>query len=239
MGTTIHRFLILQRIKWKADAKLILRAAETKYLDVGATDWPLQLDIKDFVYRGTYSADPNILDFAGQDSQVLKSWLAKQGSYSPQPYKQLASVLQSSGYIEKSKEILFENRERERFFTTSILEWCSLTFYRFVSGYGIYPLYYGLIWMVIFVFGGCLMLYFIQNPFKKSNSTSRGSVVNQLSVIFIYSLDRFLPGVKLGEHIDPPIRPSGIVWYWFQIQQIVGFVVAIFLLAGLSGLVER
>ena len=238
MGTTIHRALTLGNITWNTEAKFTLRATQAKYLDVAATEWPGRLDIRDFVYEGTYSSDLDNLDFASRDSQWLKGWLAKQISYSPQPYKQLAAVLRSSGYIEKSKEILFENRERERILTTGFLDWCSLTFYRFISGYGIYPLYYGLRWTTIFVFVGCLILYF-QNPFRRANSTGWGSLLNQLFIIFIYSLDRFLPGVKLREHIDPPIRPTGIVWYWFQVQQVVGYVVAIFLLAGLSGLVEK
>lgn len=239
MGTTIHGSLMLGNITWNTGAKFTLRATRAKYLDVAATDWPGQLDIREFVYEGTYSSDLDNLDFAGRDSEWLKGWLAKQVSYSPQPYKQLAAVLRSSGYVEKSKEILFENRERERLLTTGVLDWLSLTIYRFLSGYGIYPLYYALIWTTIFVCVGCCLLYFIQNPFTKPSSTRWVSLVNQLLVIFIYSLDRFFPVVKLGEHIDPPIKPTGIVWYWFQVQQVAGFIVAIFLLAGLSGLVER
>ena len=259
MATTINRRLSLGTVKWNANAKLTLRATEVNNLNDLEVFWPQQLEMREFVYKTTFSSDPESSDLnealTSRSGEWLKSWLSKQAPYSPQPYKQLASVLQSSGYKEKANEILFENKERELSSTTGIWNWTSLAFYRFISGYGIYPLYYAWIWTCVFVLGGCLLLYCSQNPFKKPHSSAPASFVpgfierivpgswipsvNQFAIIFIYSLDRFLPGVRLQEHIEPHILPTGKVWYWFQFQQVMGYVVAVFLIAGLSGLVEK
>ena len=54
---------------------------------------------------------------------------------------------------------------------------------------------------------------------------------------FFYSLDLLLPVVRLREqHYD--IDLQGRVRYYFYVHQIMGYVLASFLIAGLSGLTK-
>jgi hypothetical protein len=41
-------------------------------------------------------------------------WLARDHSYSPQPYEQLAAVFRAAGEPAKADDILYESRERAR-----------------------------------------------------------------------------------------------------------------------------
>ena len=50
----------------------------------------------------------------GRSPQWFVSWLAKDPSYSPQPYAQLAGVLQGMGHADKARHVLFAGKERER-----------------------------------------------------------------------------------------------------------------------------
>jgi hypothetical protein len=78
--------------------QLTLRGAETKSLNDKVITWPDVLDLRGFVYAGTYALGSGSDDFAEREIKWFKNWLSKQVPYSPQPYKQLASVLHSAGH---------------------------------------------------------------------------------------------------------------------------------------------
>ena len=253
-GTVIHTKLALGTNKWAEDARLTLRNTETKSLSDREDAWPNKLVLNGFVYLHTDPLGSDTAGLADRTTEWLKVWLSKQVLYSPQPYKQLASILHSVGYKEKAEEILFESKERERASSAS-LNWWLLTFQKYFIGYGYRSISYPLKWASGFAVVGCLFLFFWQNPFKdpryspppsllplfleKQLSRRWSSHINQGSTLLAYSLDRFLPVVKLREHLPSSIKPSGWLSYWFLFQQLMGYVVTAFFIAGLSGLVER
>lgn len=257
-GTVIHNELALESIRWMPNAKLTLLGAETKSINDKVDTWPDRLDLRGFVYAGTYAlGTTGSDDFPERNVGWFKSWLSKQTPYSPQPYKQLASVLNSAGHREKAEQILIENKEHEWLFTRNFRSpaWWSLTFQKCFIGYGYRSIFFPMMWAIGFSAFGCILLFLSQNPFKdpqappptsflplfleRQFSVRWSSRINQSCAIFVYSLDRFLPLVRLREHIRPPIQPSGWLSYWFHFQQLMGYVVTAFFVAGLSGLVER
>ena len=251
-GTVIHKKLALGSNKWAKDARLTMRGTETKSLNDKVDSWPDVIDLRGFVYADTYALGTGSDDFTERDVEWFKGWLSKQAPYSPQPYKQLASVLQSAGHRLKAEEILIEGKERERASSASPT---LLTFQKYFIGYGYRSISYPLRWASGFAVAGGLFLFFFQNPFKPPHASPPSSllplflerqlpgrwssVINQFCAILVYSLDRFLPVVRLREHISPSIQPSGWLSYWFHFQHLMGYVVTAFFIAGLSGLVER
>lgn len=239
-GALVHGQLALGTNTWTDDATLTLRGTETKFLIDRVNSWPNKLVLNGFVFLHTYPVVTDTVDFAARDTRWLKDWLSKQVTYSPQPYKQVASVLLSAGYKEKADEILFARKEQERSLATG-LDWLFLTLQKYFIGHGYHPILYPLLWMALFVSLGYFLLYWwthFNSPYF-SPPPSIGAALNQHLALWFYSLDRFLPVVNLGKHIIPKIEVSGWLRNWFNFQQIMGYVVAAFLIAGLSGLVEK
>lgn len=255
-GTAMHQPMELGLITWNENATLSLRGTEIKILiDDADSSWPNTIDLRGFVYSKAFSVSPGTKTLTARSSDWLKRWLSKQELYAPQPYVQLASVLRSEGHKDKAEEILFESKELERSLTKDIPTWIWLTAQKYLIGYGYRTIYYPILWAFGFALIGCLMLLRFQNPFNNANSSPATSflplpienwlpyglaaLVNQFFATLVYSLDRFLPAVKLRERIHPTILPSGWLSYWFHFQQLMGYVVAAFFIAGLSGLIEK
>lgn len=253
--TVIRQPLELGLITWNKKATLFLRGTEIKTLiDDAESSWPMTIDLSGFVYS-KFAAKPGTKSLSARSTMWINDWLSKQELYTPQPYVQLASVLRSEGQREKAEDILFESKERERSITQDIRTWIWLTAQWIMIGYGYHTILYPSLWAFAFALTGCLMLWRFQNPFKNPGSAPATSFlplsiqnrfpsswvirVNQFFALLIYSLDRFLPAVKLREHFRPEIRPLGWLSYWFHFQQIMGYVVAAFFIAGLSGLIEK
>jgi hypothetical protein len=181
--------------------------------------WPDNLELEGFTYArlGGFKVDST-------DVSWFKEWLEKQKSHSPQPYEQLASVLQKTGHKEKANDILYYGKERERSEATG-LNWLWLTLLWIFIGYG-YRIWYAFLWVILFVaIGACI--------FRRTEEAKR----NKMPYGFAYSFDMLLPIIKLRErHYD--IDLSGWPRYYFYFHKIMGYVLASFLIAGLSGLTK-
>jgi hypothetical protein len=113
-GTVIHKKLALGSNKWAKDATLTMRGTETKSLNDKVDSWPDVIDLRGFAYADTFALGTGSDNFTERDVKWFKDWLSKQTQYTPQPYKQLASVLISAGHRSEAEEILIEGKERER-----------------------------------------------------------------------------------------------------------------------------
>jgi len=228
MGTRVRGEFRLGSIKhkganWHKDSKLILRNTEVGGLEVGGLKDPKQawpekgnLELDGFTY-GRLGGD-----MLTQNSSWFREWLARQGSYSPQPYEHLASILLKAGYKDKASDILYASRERERS-EAGWPYWAWLTALKFVIGYG-YRIYYAFVWVFLLVAIGALV-------FRRTEEARK----NRMPYGIAYSVDMLLPIIKLRERhydIDLPGWPR----YYFYFHKIMGYVLASFLIAGLSGL---
>jgi hypothetical protein len=151
----------------------------------------------------------------------FKKWLAKQNPYAPGPYQQLASVLREQGRPDAADEVLYTSKERERAQSTFLRNvWLSAN--RLLIGYGYY-VEWALLWVLGFLLLGIAALQLSGEGRK-----------NGMPFGIAYSFDMLLPIIRLREkHYQIDL---GCVRYYFYLHKIAGFVLASFLIAGLSGL---
>jgi hypothetical protein len=156
----------------------------------------------------------------------LKSWLALQKRYSPQPYEQLASVLLKMGYKDEANAILYASKERERIEAAS--DWKRRVWLELLNlfiGYG-YRIYLAVLWSLGFILVGVVVL-----------RLSGQGPANNMPYGVVYSLDMLLPIVRLRES-NYKIELAGPARYYFYFHRLMGYVLGSFLIAGLSGLAK-
>ena len=112
-GTRITNALVLESrhgpTHWVGNPLLILRNVTAEEIQDSPDSWPPKLDLVGFTYRTFGGVDEH-----GQARRVdwFIEWLGK-GSYSPQPYEQLAQVLRTQGAPGDSDKFFMQG-ENER-----------------------------------------------------------------------------------------------------------------------------
>ena len=210
--------------------KLTLRNVSVGALQDTKDTWPdhLEREFEGFTYDrlgGFGASEQEKPDERG--SSWFIEWLAKDESYSPQPYRHLAGVLRTTGHEDMADDILFASRDLELEKTDLWPpKWLWLGMLRFFIGYGL-RYYYALYWIAgLTAFGTVLLCYAKEND---RDGTKLG---------FWYSLDMLLPIIHLREWHYTDVTLNTRVKYYFYVHKIMGYVLISFILAGLSGLVE-
>jgi len=223
-GSTFHEHVTLNgahiggaiqfaSAQWSDNGILSLRNARVDVIPSLSDPWPNKLDLDGLTYRSS--------GIVGND---FNSWFDKLLRYSRQPYEQLATVLQTQGDTVTATAIRYSARERERREATGLVRhW--LTLLDSVIGYGYYPeKSFG--WAALFVILGAVVL-----------RVSGEGPKNGMPFGLAYSFDMLLPVVRLREkHYS--IDLAGPARYYFYVHRIMGWVLASFLVAGLSGLTK-
>jgi len=214
-GSRIGGALNLDKVEWFDGAVLTARFAKIGIIPGLGDRWPSEMDIDGLTYEGLHTVG---------DDHV--PWFNKVKRYSRQPYQQLANVLQAQGDVERATAVRFAERDRDRSRPEQpwyIAGWLGLL--KWMIGYGYYP-YYSLIWIVVFVGLGALVL-------RWSGEGRR----NNMPVGLSYSFDMLLPVIRLRDrHYQMDLH--GWARYYFYAHKIMGWVLASFLVAGLSGLTK-
>ena len=224
--------------EWREGAQLILRNTHVGTLQAkDLSSWPdegsLQLD--GFTYGRLGGYEGAFADSPAPDNIDYIAWLARNSSYTPQPYEHLAAVLRAAGEPTQANRIRYESRERERTAAweqrdyAGYARWFGLTLLNWTIGYGLGLGYFrALGWILVFTLIGTVALYaFRQGP-------------EGLAAKAIFSLDRLLPIVQLDEsHKEVEAGLAGRVKYYFYAHKLVGWVLASFLIAALAGLTQE
>jgi hypothetical protein len=216
---------------WPGSPALTLRNAKAGALQDFQKDsqnsWPDKLDLSGFVYRsfdGNLPTEPD--SKLGRGADWFEAWLMKQKHYSPEPYQQLAAVLRNQGQLGIADEILYAGKKRE---TETALpwRWVELTASKLFIGYGYY-LFRSLYWALGFLVLGSALLWL-------SGEGRRISRHYNFLYGVVYSFDLLIPIIKLHDkHYD--IDLNGWIRYYFYFHKMMGYVLAGFLAAGLTGL---
>ena len=157
-----------------------------------------------------------------RSGEWFDNWLGKQAAYTPAPYQQLAAILREQGRSDDADEILYAGKERERAQSSS-LHYLWLSVNKLFIGYG-YHVWWTLLGVAVLLLAWVLFLWFSGEGRKHG-----------MPYGFIYSFDMLLPIIRLREK-HYKIDLIGCVRYYFYLHKIMGFVLASFLIAGLSGL---
>jgi hypothetical protein len=214
-GTKIGGTLGLKSTQWLGTATLNLAGAAAGGIDLSHS-WPDRIFLNEFTYRNLSNISANI-------SQQAEKWFGKQ-AYAPQPYEQLASVLQANGLIDEATDIRYAGKVRE-WRASSGLSWAWLFLLNYSIGFG-YHLEYAFAWALGFVLLGWAVLY------ATGQRTKHGMTLG-----LAYSFDMLLPLVQLDKkHDDVDLDP----WpqRYFYAHKIVGVLLASFIAAGISGLTK-
>ncbi len=231
-GTTIKGDLALgldedSVPKWAKGSRLMLRNTKVGALIVTKTSWPDDIDLVGFQYSrlgGYFEEGEPAMNVAKID--WFEDWLKKQKTFSPQPYEQLAAVLREEGREQKARDILYAKRERQRL-EEEHTQWRSVFLWimKYVIGYG-YRIHRVGGWVLAFTLIGAYVLY-----------ASGEGAAHGMPLGLSYSLDMLLPIIKLrGFHYTFDL--GGWAQYYFYFHKMVGYILASFLVAGLSGLTK-
>jgi hypothetical protein len=225
---------------------LDLRNATVEMFWDARENWPQtnNLSLDGFVYDklGTFSLT---------DARSRIDWLRLQSQdhFLPQPYEQLAKVLRSMGHGEEADEVMIEkNRDHGRrlpWYSLSHLMWYA-TLGKIV-GFGYKPLN-ALYWSLGFVFLGWFLfrLGYRGDLLEAKDEKAYGTKFHA----FIYSVETFMPLVKLGVgEFWLPNASAGKRWifgiksgswlrvyYWLHIM--AGWFLTTLWVAGVAGLVK-
>jgi hypothetical protein len=210
--------------RWIGDPTLILHNARADAIQDARDAWPGKLDLTGFTYRSLGGVHADERDrMADRPVKWFKTWLAK-GQYSPQPYVQLATVLRDAGRPDAADEVLYIGKQRERQEVRGPQRvW--LTALDWSVGYG-YHVERALFWVAGFILAGVVVL-------RASGEGRHHGMPFGLA----YSFDLLLPIIRLRE-MHYTIELAGWARYYFYVHKIMGYVLASFLVVGVTGLVK-
>ena len=251
------------RRMWRPPGAFVLRDASAHVVEDRADDdceedacipWPkgcvathpmdqcVDLDVTGFTYSTlgirsgeTSTVQGHIVSRPLKDmvDRKVSRWqnLLNRTPYAQQPYEQLASVLRDSGRSENATAVLYESRNRETANPdTGPFRYAYLVATKILIGYGYHPALAAL-WALAIIVIGVLILEGT-GQYSALPSRNEPRFVTEL----IYSFDALIPLVTLRKTDDDVL--DGFARYWFYFQKAFGYVLATFLVAGLSGLTK-
>ncbi|MGH7381602.1 MAG: hypothetical protein ACREKR_05150 [Candidatus Methylomirabilales bacterium] len=205
-------------VRWRTNATLTLRNTEVESFQDRMDTWPGKLELDGFQYT-------SLSELSHRQVCWFIEWLGKQPLYSPQPYQQLANVLRKAGHRQRANDVLYAGKERERKQAKG-RQWAWLTALKWVIGYG-FRIYYTLPWLLALIVAGALVL----------RVTNQGPL-NGMPYGFSYSVDMLLPIIELSKrHYEIPLE--GFARYYFYFHKLMGWILASFIVAGITGLTEK
>ena len=230
---------------WRGGAKLQLRNVECGALVDEEQSWPPAVELTGFTYTRLGGSRYGTRTEEGAADRPLEwfvNWLGRQQSYSPNPYEQLAQVLLKSGAKETAEGILYAGKRRERSaMPFGFLKIRSTLLYLSV-GYGYRSISRISIWVTVFTLAGVLALSVADwtGTLDATISDDLGSQYFQsVSHRLSYSLDKFLPLIRLRDYQYSKIQLDGWIAWYFDIHQLMGYFLGSLLIAGVSGIAKK
>ena len=208
---------------WTRNAWLGLSGANIGVLSNATWDWPGQMNLEGMRF-GLIGLKRPDLDH-GCINGDWSLWL-RGIEYSPEPYQQLAKYLSDSGdagaatcVLETSQTIALSQMPPLK----RIVYWT----YGMVAGFGYAPERRAFWFAAGFVVIGMLVLWV----------TGQGRR-NNMPIGLFYSFSEFIPLVSLDKRFDD-VELTGLARWYFYLHKIVGYIIALFIAAALSGLTTK
>lgn len=236
------------KLTWSPTAHLILRNTRVDAIHDTPDAWPEMIELDGFVYNrfGGLDADSNH-DIGNRSSPWFVAWLAKDNPHTPHPYRQCAHVLEAMGHPDFADDVLYEGRERERKemrHNHEDLMAIGLWFLKVTIGYGHGAARYfrTLYWVGGLTALGVAILMLTGDYMMLDGSTNWMEATDRQQFIDLllsasYSLNKLLPVIELPAH-HIKIELNTMSALYFQFHKLMGYVLALFLLAGITGLTK-
>ena len=226
---------------WQGGASLILRNAKAYVLQAQRDSWNilrpdppseknnlLPTDLTGFAFNqlGGLGASGGT-NMGDEPADWLIKWIEAQRDhgqhYDPQPYTQLAKVLDAAGATEKAKSIRYAKFEHKLDHDESMgmFRRVLLTLERYFVGYGVYP-FRALYWFFGLVLVGGLLA-----------QCSKDASVRRWMGPW-YSLENALPLIETNERFRNVVHGHPVLVHFFHFQKAFGFVLATVLVGALT-----
>jgi hypothetical protein len=224
---------------WGPQASLTLRNLEVGALQSRTEAWQREgrwigAELAGSGYRhltGSQSGDlPNL---AEEPVSALASWIEgvrppqMRDRYDPQPYEQLARVLEAEGMDDKAREVRYAKSRHRDAITAASSSWPEVWLFRPASrwfiGNGVYP-FRAVLWFLGLVLLGWVMAWF---------SRDRACLAGPVDRLW-YSLENALPLMELAEKHKRVVHGRAWLEAFFHFQKVAGFVLATLLVGALT-----
>jgi hypothetical protein len=206
--------------------------------------WPPVLDLEGFRYDriGAFGGAGRT-DMRRRSPAEWADWLARDQTFSTQPYAQLVTVLAAAGHRDTADAVQLAGRERERAETWKegrYISWAWLSFLSYVAGYGIgLYTFFVLLWVAGLTVLGADVLWFSERARRRGLWWRLGA-----------SLHRLLPVIELSKEFtdffdNPPPKPdeapnlSRFQVAYFAGHAIAGWILGFFLIAAMGGIIQK
>ena len=241
-GATIERDLLLskagQSVQWKTgvetdEIQLDLRNAIVGTLTADHESWPPRgrLELYGFTYQQLGNLGGDGGEMYEQPARKFIDWLARDKTFSLQPYHQLSTVLRAAGKSASADEVLFAGKNRERGETKNLIAYIGLTVVQWTIGYAIGAyIFLVLIWMAVFVVVGWLFLLLDRERCYLQPL--------QEPIGLWFSLDYFLPVIRLREDHYEKVVLSHCARTYFYLHQLIGYFFTLSAIAGLTNMIQ-
>ncbi|WP_250486264.1 hypothetical protein [Caballeronia sp. GaOx3] len=223
---------------WQPNSTIILSNSRINqiYSPQNLKAWPSHLVLRDLSFDSVLHEGGPADSSAQSERAWFSQWLARadERPYSPQPYQQVVSFLQKSGYADDAADVgvagkRLELREVCSAWNVSkcLYLWGSFVF----IGFG-YKIYWSVYWSAFFAAFGWLIF-----------ATDRHAVVTTtpwkpVRLGFLYSIDMLLPVLKLREDSTKVQVSTGWRTGYLYLHKTMGWLLGSFLVAGLSGITK-
>ncbi|MCZ6652272.1 MAG: hypothetical protein O7D91_04515 [Planctomycetota bacterium] len=231
-AASVGRYFQWLGVKDSDQCTLYLESAKIGTLRDEAESWPAKLYLDGLVYDRLYSDAPT-----GSDARLC--WLKRQGydkdKFIPQPYVQLAKVLQEMGHEADARRILIaKQKDPARVAAMTIPQRLWHHVLGDTIGYGYRPWQTGWLILGFIVLGAFLFQSGSDSTKFQTTIAGEPPAFNKI----VYSLDAFVPLVDL--HQAKYRLPTGSwlrVYLWVHIAS--GWLLTTLLVVGLTGLVRK
>ncbi len=242
---------------WQNDSFIDLQNASTQSFQDNCTEdstdrclstWPPLLALNGFSYAHPgNSVEKSRQDVALRPADWWLRWLGKQTPYSPAPYQQAATTQRALGRADVAEAIEYASRQRELGEAWASLikaardlnldaglaalrhaVWLAVLWAAVGYGIGYRTLVHSVLWVAVWVILGVIVLRRFGE--HKQNGLPDYPIA--------YSFDMLLPVIKLREdHYKIDLKSGARIYFYYH--KILGYVLASFLIAGLSGIISR
>ena len=254
---------VWQNVELKNGAIFDLRDSSVVGLLDDESSWPQpgRLAVDGFTYGDIYAGPTDArsrLRWIKLESHSALPWFNLEGSFHPQPYRELATVLRNRGDDAGARQVLIaEERARYAGLSLPLRMWGA--FLGLVIGYGYEPLR-AVAWSLGVVLIGWAAVSIgkragvLRPTWPENRPASTNEPYEELHPL-LYSLDVFLPFVNLHqEHYWWPdanasgecvvlgraIRVRGrSLRYYLWVQIVIGWLLSAIFIAGVSGLISQ
>jgi hypothetical protein len=217
-----------------------LRNARAETFQDTEDAWPPSLDLEGFRYSELGTGGGGTRNMRDRTADKWIDWLARDPELSTEPYQQLGSVLSAAGKADAADAIRLAGRERERDDAHG-WHWFWLSALYYLSGYGIglYLFLHVMWWVAFLTLLGAVLLHYSANARRRGVPWRVGA-----------SLNRLLPVIELSKEFteffdngppdfDEEPNLNGWLAIYFAAHAVFGWVLGIFLLAAIGGLIQK